>query len=85
MKLVRVCLSAALLAAVVASDASAMPVATGIAPAQPAPVLARYGYGPLPHGLYGHRRRHHGRSYGTGYHGRGTRTGGPVGGLPSRN
>lgn len=24
-------------------------------------------------------------SYGTGYHGRSTRTGGPVGGLPSRN
>lgn len=24
-------------------------------------------------------------SYGTGYHGRTTRTGGPVGGLPSRN
>lgn len=24
-------------------------------------------------------------SYGTGYHGRGTATGGPVGGLPNRN
>ena len=45
-----------------------------------------YGYGPLPYGLYGHRHRFRARrSYGTGYHGRGTATGGPVGGLPSRN
>ena len=33
--------------------------------------------------LHGHRNR--GVSYGTGYHGRGTATGGPVGGLPNRN
>ena len=33
--------------------------------------------------LHGHRNR--GVSYGTGYRGRGTATGGPVGGLPGKN
>ena len=45
-----------------------------------------YGYGPGPYG-YGPRFRRFGwrRPNGTGYYGRGTRTGGPVGGLPGRS
>lgn len=77
---------ATLVVAGVATAADAAPYLT------PAPALARqvitpvaYGYGPYHYGLYGHRRLRARRSYGTGYHGRGTLTGGPVGGLPSRN
>ena len=44
-----------------------------------------YGMSPHARSLAMKRRHRHGLSYGTGYHGRGTATGGPVGGLPSRN
>ena len=81
----------AALAALFIAGASTAAVAepTAFAPVAAAPVAATpilYGYGPTPYGLYGRRHRSYARrSYGTGYHGRGTRTGGPVGGLPSRN
>jgi len=69
--------------AALASPTTVAPIAA--TPIQTVPVV--YGYGPNAYGIYGHRRHRYGarHSFGTGYHGRGTATGGPVGGLPSRN
>ena len=83
MQILRTCTLVAILTATLTSTAFAWPP---------------YGYGPsYGYGSYGPRvfapyRRGFGYrgfdprvSYGTGYHGRGTLTGGPVGGLPNRN
>ena len=79
---------AAIMTTGVATAAAAAPVgafpSVAAVPVEVTPVVN--GYGPSPYGIYGHRHRFSARrSYGTGYHGRGTATGGPVGGLPSRN
>ncbi len=89
MVLIRPALLATFIATGATSVAYAAPMGT-IVPLAAAPVqatLVQYGYGPRPYGAYGYRRYRFGprRSYGTGYRGRGTATGGPVGGLPSRN
>ena len=88
MQFVKTGMLAAIVVATAATGASAMSPIMSMAPMDPAglaPQPVVYGYGPEKYGVYTHHRHHHGRSYGTGYHGRGTRTGGPVGGLPSRN
>ena len=81
MTIIKTAALAVILAAGASTAALAAPTGAAMTPAAAASA------GMAPSGVVKaqYYRRSHRRSYGTGYRGRGTRTGGPVGGLPSRN
>lgn len=81
----RVLVSAVSLVTLITTSAVAMPFTAPASNPDNMLLPVRYGYGPLRYGLYGKRRASRGLPNGTGYRGRGSRTGGPAGGLPGRS